>query len=91
MKKNGINQGVKRAKSLDFTLAEIKALLTLNSSDKITCAQIIDKTESKIAEAEIKILGFERNQESIERPGRTMPSSDEPLDICPIMIIYKVK
>src|SRR5262245_42004641 len=46
---------IRGAKALNFSLEEIRQLLAINTSDRATCAEVLQHTEAKIAEAEIKI------------------------------------
>lgn len=46
---------IQGAKALHFTLAEIRGLLKLSSSDPGTCKNILKRTEAKIYEAQAKI------------------------------------
>lgn len=48
-------QFIKGAKSLNFTLKEIRKLLFLKHSDKATCSEVLEYTANKITEAERKI------------------------------------
>jgi DNA-binding transcriptional MerR regulator len=76
---------IKGAKSLNFTLEEIRQLLALNSSDQATCAQIIDKTEDKIAEAEARILELKEIKKILKELVQHCPGGNAPVNICPIL------
>lgn len=76
---------IKGAKALDFTLAEIKKLLALTSSDQATCTQIIDKTEAKITEAEAKIIELKEIKKVLKNLVKQCPGGNVPVDMCPIL------
>ncbi len=76
---------IKGAKALDFTLVEIKKLLALTSSDTATCAQIIDKTDAKIAAAETKILELKEIRKALKALVKQCPGGNAPVDMCPIL------
>jgi DNA-binding transcriptional MerR regulator len=76
---------IKGAKALDFSLVEIQKLLALTSSDKATCAQIIDKTEAKIAEAETQILELKEIRKALKALVKQCPGGNAPVDMCPIL------
>ncbi len=82
---------IKGAKALDFTLVEIRKLLALNSSDQATCAQIIDKTEVKITEAEIRIRELKKIKKVLKGLVEQCPGGDMSVDICPILKHIKLR
>jgi DNA-binding transcriptional MerR regulator len=82
---------IKGAKALDFTLVEIRKLLALNSSDQATCAQIIDKTELKIAEAETRIDELKEIKKMLKGLIEQCPGGNAPVDLCPILDHMKKK
>ena len=80
-----IIQFIRGAKTLNFTLEEIRQLLTLNRSDKATCAEVRQHTTGKIAEAEQKIRELKEVKKALlvltkECPGDGTSSAD-----CPIL------
>jgi len=80
-----IIQFIRGAKTLNFTLEEIRQLLTLNRSDKATCAEVLQHTTGKIAEAEQKIRELKEVKKALlvltkECPGDGTSSAD-----CPIL------
>lgn len=84
---------IRGAKELSFTLDEIRQLLTLKMSDKSTCAQILKHTESKIKEAENRILELKEIKTALKRLAKECPADDSPTNCCPILehISKKVK
>lgn len=76
---------IRGAKALNFSLDEIRKLLALTSSDQTTCAQIIDKTEAKIVEAERKILELKEIKRVLKALVEQCPGGNAPADICPII------
>ena len=76
---------IRGAKELSFTLEEIRQLLKLKTSDKATCAQILKHTESKIKEAENRILELKEIKTVLKRLAKECPADDSPTDCCPIL------
>jgi len=83
---------IRGAKSLNFTLEEIRKLLALNTSDQTTCIDILKHTEGKIAEAEIKIKELKEIKRVLTDLVQRCPGDDTPVKACPIMDhIHKAK
>lgn len=76
---------IRGAKELNFTLEEIRQLLTLKNSDKSTCAEILKHTEAKIKQAEQRILELKEIRKVLKRLAEQCPADDSPLDCCPIL------
>lgn len=76
---------IRGAKELNFTLDEIRQLTALKSSDKSTCAQILKHTESKIKQAEQRILELKEIKKILKQLAEQCPADDSPLDCCPIL------
>ncbi len=76
---------IRGAKELNFTLDEIRQLTALTSSDKATCAQILKHTESKIKQAEQRILELKEIRKVLKQLAEQCPADDSPLDCCPIL------
>ena len=76
---------IRGAKELNFTLDEIRQLTALKSSDKSTCAQILKHTESKIKQAEQRILELKEIRKVLKQLAEQCPADDSPLDCCPIL------
>src|SRR5262245_47299743 len=51
---------IRRAQELGFTLSEIKDLLNLRVSGPISCAEVRERAEAKIADIEERILSLRR-------------------------------
>lgn len=76
---------IRGAKELSFTLDEIRQLLTLKTSDKATCAEILKHTESKIKEAETRILELKEIKTVLKALAKQCPADDTQIDCCPIL------
>lgn len=76
---------VRGAKELDFTLDEIQQLLTLKSSDKTTCAEILKHTNTKLKQAEARILELKEIQKVLKKLTKECPADNSPLSCCPIL------
>lgn len=76
---------IRGAKALNFTLEEIRHLLTINTSDQATCAQMVKHTEEKIAEAENKIRELKTIKRVLTDLVKRCPRDDTPITCCPIM------
>lgn len=76
---------IKGAKALNFTLAEIQKLLTMNTSDQTSCADVVKVTEAKIREAEIKIKELEEIRKVLKRLAKECPGDGSPSSACPIL------
>lgn len=81
----GVVRFILGAKALNFTLEEIRILLTLESSDKASCAQVLKRTESKIAEAEAKIQELKEVKKVLSRLVKECPADSTPTACCPIL------
>mgnify|MGYP006121141741 CR=1 FL=1 len=80
-----IIQFIKGAKTLNFTLDEIRQLLTLNRSDKATCAEVLHHTTQKIAEAESKIRELKEVKKVLKSLVEQCPADETPTNSCPIL------
>lgn len=80
-----IIQFIKGAKTLNFTLEEIRQLLTLNRSDKATCAEVLKYTTDKIAEAEQKIRELKVVKKILTSLVKQCPADDSAITCCPIL------
>jgi DNA-binding transcriptional MerR regulator len=78
-------QFIRGAKSLHFTLDEIRQLLALNASDQSTCAEMIARTKRKIHEAEMKINELKAMKTLLTRLVKTCPGDASKLSACPII------
>ncbi len=73
------------AKALNFTLDEIKDLLTLEASDKANCAEVLKRTEPKILDAEAKIKELKEIQKILMNLTKDCPGDGTPTSRCPIL------
>lgn len=76
---------IRGAKALNFTLVEIRKLLTLNSSDQGRCAEVLKQTEGKIREAEAKILELKEIKRVLQKLSEECPGGNIPTTVCPIL------
>jgi MerR family Zn(II)-responsive transcriptional regulator of zntA len=80
-----ILQFIKGAKTLNFTLEEIRQLLTLNRSDKATCAEVLKHTIGKITEAEQKINELKEVKKILTSLVEQCPADESSISCCPIL------
>lgn len=80
-----ILQFIRGAKTLNFTLEEIRQLLTLNRSDKTTCAEVQQHSIVKIAEAEQKIRELKEVKKALLVLTKECPGDDTSSADCPIL------
>jgi len=80
-----ILQFIKGAKTLNFTLEEIRQLLTLNRSDKATCAEVLKHTTGKIAEAKQKISELKEVKKILTSLVEQCPADESAIACCPIL------
>jgi MerR family Zn(II)-responsive transcriptional regulator of zntA len=73
------------AKALQFTLVEIKQLLTLSTSDQARCSQVLKHTEAKITEAENKIRELKAIKKVLGNILKQCPGDDTSAKACPIL------
>lgn len=70
---------IRGAKSLHFSLAEIRGLLSLTPSDPSKCKKILKRTEAKIHEAQAKIIDLQEIQSAlsslVEKPDQSSKRS----------------
>ncbi len=76
---------IRGAKELSFTLDEIHKLLALKGSDKATCAEILQHTESKIKQAEAKILELKEIKKVLKEVVKSCPGDETSVKCCPIL------
>lgn len=80
-----ILQFIKGAKTLNFTLEEIRQLLNLNRSDKATCAEVLKHTTGKISEADQKIRELKKVKKILSALVEQCPADDTSVSSCPIL------
>jgi DNA-binding transcriptional MerR regulator len=84
---------IRGAKTLGFTLVEIRKLLTLSTSDQASCAEVLKQMEGKIMEAEAKILELKEIKKVLGQLVKSCPGDSTSAKACPILdhIQKKVK
>ncbi len=82
---------IRSAKSLNFTLGEIKKLLALTNSDQATCSEVIKHTEGKIAEAEARISEIKEIKKVLKNLVKQCPGDSTSAKACPILDHIKHK
>lgn len=82
---------IRGAQALNFTLEEIRLLLTLDASDQASCAEVLKHTEGKIAQAEAKILELKEIKKVLSELVRCCPGGTTPVSACPILDHIKSK
>lgn len=76
---------IKRCKSLGFALDEIRKLLTLKSSKGATCAEMLERTHAKVAEAKRQVKELSRIESALTKLAKACPGGDIPIGQCPIL------
>lgn len=76
---------IKRSKELGFTLDEIKKLLALKSSKDATCAEMLERTHAKVAEAKEQVRALTHIEDALTRLSAICPGGDMPISKCPIL------
>lgn len=82
---------IRGAKALNFTLVEIRQLLTLSTSDQASCAEVLKQTEGKIKEAEAKILELKEIKKVLSQLVKSCPGDSTSAKACPILDHIKKK
>lgn len=75
---------IKRAKSLGFTLSEIKGLLELHASNAGTAQDMLDLTRNKIEKAQKDIADLMNMKKALETLADECLGGDTSLSDCPI-------
>ena len=75
---------IRRAQELGFSLKEIRELLALRLSSKTTCAEVLRRTEAKIADIEAKIKALESMSKSLRKLAQSC-NGKPPFSECPIL------
>src|SRR5690606_14621381 len=78
---------IRRARYLGFTLAEIQELLELRQEPGLSCADVKQRTQAKIAAIDARVKGLEEMRNALaqfERLGELCPGESE-LGACPIL------
>jgi len=75
---------IRHAKELGFSLREIKELLSLRVTEGVSCAQVKEKTEAKIAEIEERIQSLKKIKSALLKLTRECTGKG-PISECPIL------
>ena len=75
---------IRRAKELGFSLKEINELLTLRAESGDQCAEVLVRTEAKIADISERIASLERMKRALEQLASTCSDRGTVGD-CPIL------
>ncbi|OJW25478.1 MAG: heavy metal-responsive transcriptional regulator [Planctomycetales bacterium 71-10] len=75
---------IKRAQELGFSLKEIRELLTLKVQPGVTCADVRETTERKVADVRKKIRDLKAIERALQRLTVTCMGRG-PLSECPIL------
>ena len=76
---------IKRSKELGFTLDEIRKLLMLKSSKDATCAEMLERTHTKVEEAKRQVKELSRIESALTKLAKACPGGDIPIGKCPIL------
>lgn len=76
---------IKRCKSLGFTLDEIRKLLALKSAKDATCAEMLERTHTKVEEAKRQVKELSRIESALTKLAEACPGGDIPISRCPIL------
>lgn len=83
---------IKRSQELGFSLKETKELLDLKIRNQAKCSDVLDKTQEKINEIELKIKDLNRMKKSLKSLASCCVDSNQPLSDCPILeCFFKTK
>jgi MerR family copper efflux transcriptional regulator len=75
---------IKRAQELGFSLKEIQELLTLKVRSGVTCAEVREKAEQKVADVRQKIADLKAIEKALHKLTATC-SGRGPATDCPIL------
>lgn len=76
---------IKRAQQLGFSLREIKELLALRVDSRTTCAEVRQRTQTKIADIEERIRELQRMKRALVRLVAACQRGGGPVSQCPIL------
>ena len=80
---------VRRAQKLGFTLKEIGELLSLTLRSGVTCGQVKNRTDAKLAEVEAKIRDLEQMRGSLQRLSEACGAEDVMAKNCRILECFE--
>lgn len=75
---------VRRSTGLGFSLAEVKALLTLRVSARTPCDRVRDRALAKVADIEQRIGELQAMRDALARLARNC-SDEHPQGVCPFL------
>ena len=81
---------IRQAKTLGFTLKEIKELLSLRKSPGVDCSEIKSRAEKKIGEVKNKIKSRNKIKTALEKITHACPGTGE-LNDCPIIDFLEIE
>lgn len=79
---------IRQAKECGFTLAEIRALLSLQSRDSARCSEVRALAERKTRQIEARIKAMRAMSRTLERLIAACQAPDEPSSRCPILCAF---
>jgi MerR family copper efflux transcriptional regulator len=75
---------IKRAQTLGFSLKEISELLRLRVNAQISCEEVKERTEEKIAEVERKLVSLQRMRQALLQV-HSLCAGQGPTGRCPML------
>jgi len=76
---------IKRSQELGFTLSEAKELLDLSLKDHTKCGHILEKTQKKISEIQLKIHDLTKIKIALTQLENCCSDKNIPISDCPIL------
>lgn len=80
---------IKRAKTLGFSLDEIKKLLALDAKRNARCGEMLDITNAKLAETRANVRDLSRIRSILSQLTADCPGDASPIDDCPILAFLR--
>lgn len=76
---------IKRAKVINFTLEEIKTLLTMSDSNDAVCGEVLAMVESKITAFKTELSDTQLALDALQRFAHDCPGGQVPTAHCPFI------
>ena len=76
---------IKRAKVINFTLEEIKMLLTMAESNDAVCGEVLAMVEGKITAFQTELADTQLALDALQRFAHDCPGGQVPTDQCPFI------
>ncbi len=76
---------IKRAKVINFTLEEIKTLLTMSESDDAVCGEVLAMVEDKITAFQTELSDTQLALDALQRFAHDCPGGQVPTRECPFI------